>query len=418
RNSKDLTLKYKLMPLLNKFAGKIEKSEEFILSTTIQHVIGVRNGSDDKMILAGAATESIIQTIFSPDEQISKAGSKALGDLIEENTEIRKSLLTTGFIQIVQQELPSEVLTHSIQSSSSSSSSLQKETNVPNHVRNNLLDQLLKLAVSAEDLQPLSILIPILERIKTDGEPELKNKAKRILGMIASEGISSLSDTKEKDEKIHQLEEENKRKDEENKKMQEEYKKLKDENQKIKEYFQNEKEKQIQKEKEAEEQIKKLQEEQKKQNEKSIIAIINQDPTKIDVTDINEGMKKIIKKQYDGQWYTFSLTQVLENGVWSLEAQFSNLIGRAVVIGIVRDSHNITANQHPTNSPYNQHMAVIGNKKWTSDIWYKGARTPGNQGFDNNEIVRLEFDSEKGTLTFFLNDVQQPVYISGIKEKV
>ncbi|KAA6321072.1 MAG: hypothetical protein EZS28_054602, partial [Streblomastix strix] len=39
-------------------------------------------------------------------------------------------------------------------------------------------------------------------------------------------------------------------------------------------------------------------------------------------------------------------------------------------------------------------------------------------GFDNNEIVRLEFDSEKGTLTFFLNDVQQPVYISGIKEKV
>ncbi|KAA6352743.1 MAG: hypothetical protein EZS28_051731, partial [Streblomastix strix] len=42
----------------------------------------------------------------------------------------------------------------------------------------------------------------------------------------------------------------------------------------------------------------------------------------------------------------------------------------------------------------------------------------GNQGFDNNEIVRLEFDSEKGTLTFFLNDVQQPVYISGIKEKV
>jgi hypothetical protein len=74
---------------------------------------------------------------------------------------------------------------------------------VPNHVRNNLLDLLLKLAGSAEDLQPLSILIPILERIKTDGEPELKNKAKRILALIASEGISSLSDTKEKDEKIH-----------------------------------------------------------------------------------------------------------------------------------------------------------------------------------------------------------------------
>ncbi|KAA6378899.1 MAG: hypothetical protein EZS28_025575, partial [Streblomastix strix] len=380
------------MPLLNKFARKIEKNEEFVLSTTIQHVIGVRNGSDDKMILAGAATESIIQTIFSPDEQISKAGSKALGDLIEENTEIRKSLLTTGFIQIVQQELPSEVLTHSIQSSSSSSSSLQKETNVPNHIRNNLLDLLLKLAGSAEDLQPLSILIPILERIKTDGELELKNKAKRILALITSEGISSLSDTKEKDEKIHQLEEENKRKDYElnrndevNKKMKEENKKLKDENQKFKEQIQNEKDKQIQKEKEAEEQ-------KRKQNEKPIIAILNPDPAKIDVI-------------------------VLENGVWSLEAQYSNLTRCGVVIGIVRNSHNITSNEHPVHSSNREHMAIIGNKKWSNDVYYKGIQTSGNQGFDNNEIVRLEFDSEKGTLTFFLNDVQQPVYISGIKEK-
>ncbi|KAA6398596.1 MAG: hypothetical protein EZS28_005881 [Streblomastix strix] len=149
-----------------------------------------------------------------------------------------------------------------------------------------------------------------------------------------------------------------------------------------------------------------------------IIAILNLDSTKIDVTDINDGMKKIIKKQSDGRYYTFSLTQVLENGIWSLEAQFSNLTRGCVVIGIVRDSHNITANCHPVHSPNNQHMAFIGNKKWSNDVWYKGVETSGNQGFDNNEIVRLEFDSEKGTLTFFLNDVQQPVYISGIKEKV
>ncbi|KAA6367888.1 MAG: hypothetical protein EZS28_036585, partial [Streblomastix strix] len=69
------------------------------LSTTILHVIGVRNGSDDKTILAGAATDSIIQTIFSPDENASKSGSKALCDLIEENEIIRHQLMTTGFIQ-------------------------------------------------------------------------------------------------------------------------------------------------------------------------------------------------------------------------------------------------------------------------------------------------------------------------------
>ncbi|KAA6362091.1 MAG: hypothetical protein EZS28_042382, partial [Streblomastix strix] len=84
------------------------------------------------------------------------------------------------------------------------------------------------------------------------------------------------------------------------------------------------------------------------------------------------------------------------NGFWSLEAQFQNIhTYYATAIGIVRDSHNIAANTHPIYSPNDQHMAVIGNKKWTSDIRYKGVRASGNQGFDNNEIVRLEFDSEK-----------------------
>ncbi|KAA6387754.1 MAG: hypothetical protein EZS28_016717, partial [Streblomastix strix] len=31
---------------------------------------------------------------------------------------------------------------------------------------------------------------------------------------------------------------------------------------------------------------------------------------------------------------------------------------------------------------------------------------------------RLEFDSVKGTLIFFIDGIQQPIYISGIQEKV
>ncbi|KAA6364781.1 MAG: hypothetical protein EZS28_039692, partial [Streblomastix strix] len=40
RENKDLASKYKLMPLLNKFVGNVEKNEEYVLSTTILHVIG------------------------------------------------------------------------------------------------------------------------------------------------------------------------------------------------------------------------------------------------------------------------------------------------------------------------------------------------------------------------------------------
>ncbi|KAA6381997.1 MAG: hypothetical protein EZS28_022476, partial [Streblomastix strix] len=202
--SKELIIQHQFIQVLNKFIVFVNESKEYALSAMILNAISIHSETADKIVLAGAATEPLIRMIHSPEEQISKAGSKALGDLIEENTQIRKSLLTTGFIQIVQHTLQSEALSHPIQSSSSQPS-MQKETNVPNYIRNNLLDLLLKLAGSAEDLQPLSILIPILDRIKTDGEPELKNKAKRILALIASEGISSFSDTKEKDEKIHQL---------------------------------------------------------------------------------------------------------------------------------------------------------------------------------------------------------------------
>ncbi|KAA6380600.1 MAG: hypothetical protein EZS28_023870, partial [Streblomastix strix] len=40
RENKDLTSKYELMRLLNKFVGNVEKNEEYVLSTTILHVIG------------------------------------------------------------------------------------------------------------------------------------------------------------------------------------------------------------------------------------------------------------------------------------------------------------------------------------------------------------------------------------------
>ncbi|KAA6355490.1 MAG: hypothetical protein EZS28_048983, partial [Streblomastix strix] len=38
--------------------------------------------------------------------------------------------------------------------------------------------------------------------------------------------------------------------------------------------------------------------------------------------------------------------------------------------------------------------------------------------FTNNQILKIEFDSGKGTLHLFVDGAQQPIYISGINEKV
>ncbi|KAA6399737.1 MAG: hypothetical protein EZS28_004735, partial [Streblomastix strix] len=204
--------------LLNKFIGNVEKNEEFVLSTTIQHVIGVRNGSDDKTILAGAVTDSMILSIFSPDEKTSKSGSKSLCDLIEENEIFGHSLMTTGFIQKVQ---------HAFTNNQQSSSSSQTESTTPYHVKCGLLDIIHKLAATVDDLQPISILIPILIVLKTNEDKNIKKKSENIFIFLNSKGINAPSSesTKENDEKIQYLEEQNRIKDEETRRKDEQLQK-------------------------------------------------------------------------------------------------------------------------------------------------------------------------------------------------
>ncbi|KAA6400422.1 MAG: hypothetical protein EZS28_004050 [Streblomastix strix] len=55
--NKNFASMFKLIPLLNKFSGNIEKNEEYVLSTAILHLIRVRNVTDDKIIHDGDATE-------------------------------------------------------------------------------------------------------------------------------------------------------------------------------------------------------------------------------------------------------------------------------------------------------------------------------------------------------------------------
>ncbi|KAA6367790.1 MAG: hypothetical protein EZS28_036683, partial [Streblomastix strix] len=55
---------------------------------------------------------------------------------------------------------------------------------------------------------------------------------------------------------------------------------------------------------------------------------------------------------------------------------------------------------------------------YSGGVNHKEQDTYGNSSFKENQSLRLEFDSDKGTLVLFIGDVQQPVYISGIKEKV
>ncbi|KAA6359949.1 MAG: hypothetical protein EZS28_044524, partial [Streblomastix strix] len=83
---------------------------------------------------------------------------------------------------------------------------------------------------------------------------------------------------------------------------------------------------------------------------------------------------------------------------------------------IVRDSYDIPANAYYDNKLHTDHVAAFRSGGYS--VYYKGQGTNGNDLFKDNQILRLEFDSFKGTLILFIDNVQQPVYFSGIKEKV
>ncbi|KAA6385140.1 MAG: hypothetical protein EZS28_019332 [Streblomastix strix] len=147
-----------------------------------------------------------------------------------------------------------------------------------------------------------------------------------------------------------------------------------------------------------------------------IIVIINKDPEDVEFIDIDGVQKKINKKK--DEWNTISLVQALDNGIWTMDAMFQNARGYGVAIGIVRDSYDIPANAFYAYKTNTDHIAAFCGGNCNFPVWYKGKGTDGNAKFDDNQIWRLEFDSFKGTLILFIDNVQQPVYFSGIKEKV
>ncbi|KAA6386692.1 MAG: hypothetical protein EZS28_017780, partial [Streblomastix strix] len=207
QGSIELIVQHKLIQILHKFMVNIEATQEFVLSSAVIHIIGVYGGTDDKIVLAGAFTESMIQMMHSKDEKISKAGSKALWDLVDENIEIRNSLLSTGFANKllhsftlgVQQQKQSQ------EKDSSLSSITQPQNAIPKHVKNSLLDIALKLSEFEEGLEALNILVPVLEDIVSIDSREIKTKARNLLVLLQAKGMRNQQDNNIRDKKIIKL---------------------------------------------------------------------------------------------------------------------------------------------------------------------------------------------------------------------
>ncbi|KAA6378937.1 MAG: hypothetical protein EZS28_025535, partial [Streblomastix strix] len=145
-----------------------------------------------------------------------------------------------------------------------------------------------------------------------------------------------------------------------------------------------------------------------------IIDINNLIPQDIEFSDIDGVMKKLTKK--DLQYNVISLTQVMEHDIWSLEAEFNNSQD-FVGIGIVRDSCEI----QPGVAPWDPQLINYSTKSgwdFCGSIYYNDVDTVGNTGYKDGQIVRAELDFRKQSLLFFVDEIQQPIIITNINDKI
>ncbi|KAA6359627.1 MAG: hypothetical protein EZS28_044846, partial [Streblomastix strix] len=379
-----------------------------------------------------------------------KRGSKALCDLVEANYVIQSSLLTTGFSQVVLRTLILE--THE-QGKDSSSQQSSDDKLIPTFIKAGLLNVILKLTEQSSELESLAVLIPVLEDLKQNGENRLKAKASSILTALKENNITaipSIDNVREKNDKIKKLEKEIKRKNEELIREYEEKEREKTQKEKLSIELQNEKEEKAKLDTElqilkgenvqlsTDLQIKQKENEQLKlENEKLVdqikstkmqqipkdessklkvqdekteydkeitklreqgiypIEIINKDPDHIEITAHDLVQRKINVKKANP--CTITLSQILDNGIWSIEVLFQKTQGRSG-IGVVRDLHNIPAGAIPTEEPHNKFIALFGGKRQEFSLYYRQVVIQGNAKFADGQILRLEYDSENGRL--------------------
>ncbi|KAA6382638.1 MAG: hypothetical protein EZS28_021835 [Streblomastix strix] len=112
------------------------------------------------------------------------------------------------------------------------------------------------------------------------------------------------------------------------------------------------------------------------------------------------------------------INPVITNGIYLFEIIYKNIYNHQGT-GIVKASYSIPKQCNPHYKfSLNDNMNIICFDAYAGQIWYKGQETSGNSKYKDGQKIGLQLDMEKGTLHFFIDDIQQPVFVRGINEPV
>ncbi|KAA6365963.1 MAG: hypothetical protein EZS28_038510 [Streblomastix strix] len=119
---------------------------------------------------------------------------------------------------------------------------------------------------------------------------------------------------------------------------------------------------------------------------------------------VNGLLRKAVALQ-DNKPCSVSLNKVLRDTIHKIEVRFdkcNSLFGYMNgVVGILKANYQIPYPCAPGGYPR---------------VFFKGNGTLGNVQFKEGQLIAMELNADVGTLHFFVDGIQQPVFVSGINE--
>ncbi|KAA6387185.1 MAG: hypothetical protein EZS28_017285, partial [Streblomastix strix] len=314
----------------------------------------------------------------------------------------------------VQKELKQNHQKLNKKHTSSSSEQEQEEESEPIFVKVGLLTVVQKLAEEIENPIILGDLVPILEEIKKNGEKEMIKKARTILGCLREQEITApqLNELNEKDEKIRQLEETNRRHEEQIRRNNEENRRKisdlvkKDEQNKMKisdlqRKDEDNKRKISDLQRKDEDNKRKISDlERQLADSKSKPIIINQIDSKPKSEEIPISITvpsgSYTKKEGEftytstkDEWKTFPISPDVSKGVYRCEMKINKEEGASV--GVMNQGLEVPFGKWPGFEPYCKDCKVFYK---SGKVGQQSEYTDGNQQMKDGDLVSIEVNMD------------------------
>ncbi|KAA6370532.1 MAG: hypothetical protein EZS28_033941 [Streblomastix strix] len=113
------------------------------------------------------------------------------------------------------------------------------------------------------------------------------------------------------------------------------------------------------------------------------------------------------------------LNKDITEGIYIVNLRFeksNNQLGCANgYVGIVKSEYKIP---YPCNPIVSQNLQNMLSYYGAGQVWYKEKWMQGNAKFSDGQMIRLEINADVGTLNYYVDGYQQPVFVTGISEAV